>query len=436
MPPETDLVEVLIPCRRCNEEFSPEDSDDEELCQDCYDSRSLCAECDEELWDERHSRQRVYTNNDGDTYCENCYYEKYSHCAHCNEEIETASTWNACGDSYCEACYEDLYISCDGCGDIISRDDSYGGSDGNSYCRDCYHEDDEESSYSPYIREYHSRRPRLQFHRIGEPNTLICEPLPYGSALYLGVELEVDEFDGDDMPACADKLHRLSHDERLFHMETDGSINYGFEVISQPCTLEYHLTEFGWKELSEIVVNYGGRSHNTSTCGLHIHFNKTFFGVTEKANDLHSLKLLYLFEKFWEQFVIFSRRRGESWIHYAERYNETFDTVGKVAHLKNGNYGRYFAVNIQPEDTIELRIFRGTLNINTLFATLELVDFLVRYCKRHTISLVQTLTWEKLVEAIPSKYEYLLKYLESINLKHSETIIEGGVPNVFDSEQA
>lgn len=36
--------------------------------------------------------------------------------------------------------------------------------------------------------------------------------------------------------------------------------------------------------------------------------------------------------------------------------------------------GRYFSVNLQNANTIEFRIFRGTLKYNTLIATLQLVD--------------------------------------------------------------
>ena len=44
-------------------------------------------------------------------------------------------------------------------------------------------------------------------------------------------------------------------------------------------------------------------------------------------------------------------------------------------HAKNGaSRGRYTCVNLQNSETIEFRIFRGTLKYNTLIATLQLVD--------------------------------------------------------------
>ena len=44
-------------------------------------------------------------------------------------------------------------------------------------------------------------------------------------------------------------------------------------------------------------------------------------------------------------------------------------------HAKQGRHtGRYTCVNLQNPDTIEFRIFRGTLKLNTLIATLQLVN--------------------------------------------------------------
>ena len=39
-------------------------------------------------------------------------------------------------------------------------------------------------------------------------------------------------------------------------------------------------------------------------------------------------------------------------------------------HAKNSCAGRYTAVNLTNADTVEIRMFRGTLKLNTLKATL------------------------------------------------------------------
>ena len=41
-----------------------------------------------------------------------------------------------------------------------------------------------------------------------------------------------------------------------------------------------------------------------------------------------------------------------------------------MSHAKNSCAGRYTAVNLTNSDTVEIRMFRGTLKLNTLKATL------------------------------------------------------------------
>ena len=43
-------------------------------------------------------------------------------------------------------------------------------------------------------------------------------------------------------------------------------------------------------------------------------------------------------------------------------------------NAKDKHLGRYVAVNLENYNTIEFRIFRGTLNYKTFIATLQLID--------------------------------------------------------------
>lgn len=52
----------------------------------------------------------------------------------------------------------------------------------------------------------------------------------------------------------------------------------------------------------------GYQSHQSGTCGLHVHVNRTAFGETEKEQDEVIARILYHFEKHWEELLKFSRR--------------------------------------------------------------------------------------------------------------------------------
>ena len=44
------------------------------------------------------------------------------------------------------------------------------------------------------------------------------------------------------------------------------------------------------------------------TCGLHVHVSRLAFGETEEQQDTAIARVLYFFEKHWEELLKFSRR--------------------------------------------------------------------------------------------------------------------------------
>ena len=86
-------------------------------------------------------------------------------------------------------------------------------------------------------------------------------------------------------------------------------------------------------------------------------------------------RVLYFFEKNWEELLRFSRRTQRQLDQWAARYGYKEQPREILEHAKKGYHGgRYTCVNLQPSETIEFRIFRGTLKYNTLIAALQLVN--------------------------------------------------------------
>jgi len=291
----------------------------------------------------------------------------------------------------CPDCVDSRLRFCDNCGVWTSS--------GASLCLSC------EEDLAPDIHSY-DHKPR---------------PIFYGgdqySDLMLGVELEVDGFQRESRSNAADELNYLSENDNLFYLKEDGSLTYGFEVVSHPATLQYHLTKFPWEKITSIVKSCDGKSHNTSTCGLHVHFNTAFLGDKQYEQDYNTLKILYLINKFWPHFVALSRRRPEALTQWASKYSGEFETnkvdtenLYKVRDIKS-YHEKYRSVNISNTHTIEIRIFRGTLVIPTLFATLELVDYLVRFAKQHSALYLHKATWHLFCSKIQKRYRYLPQYI-------------------------
>lgn len=389
---------VIVPpmqgnyCERCHangDRFIPIPEDDEH-----EEGQERCFRCS--CW---YDTDDMVTAENGHTYCEECYSELFTTCSSCDCEVRRSAIYiSQSGDEYCDCCYFDNYRRCDRCGIEVDCDDiCYSESHDAYYCGHCH-------CSSEYINEYHCGHD-LYFHPRQSPS---------GLALYLGVELETDHY--SDRGNVASGLANHNNDGKLFWMEDDSSLEDGIEIISQPCTLKYHLSSFPWKQIIKTCTDGGGRSHDTDTCGLHVHFNKMFFGDMVNIN---CLKLMYLFERFWDKFVVFSRRRGTGWLHYAAKYNDDFTDVehADMKVLETRDKGRYFAVNLTHRNTVEIRIFKGTLILSTLFASLELVDFLVRFVKDRTIQELQRSTWETLVNSIGAEYVNLNAYLVNKHLK-------------------
>lgn len=366
-----------------------------------------CAECGCVI--EEHDD---YYEVDGKIYCEDCYNELFETCEDCGStHLREDMAWVEGYDHYvCQDCYEDNYIECANCGSLEYRRNAYRSNDGlicencrdyDYSCCDCcgevYHneelhwDDDSECYYcnSCYDEEV-SNRAIHNYHNSHNHSVQFFGGIDNGNELFMGLELEID--DGSDREETAREMKDCMPNN-FITMEYDGSLDCGFENITQPSTLEYHLSiRNNYENMFQVAKSNGFRSHNTTTCGYHIHFNRSFF---EDKQDENIAKLLYLVEKFWDELVKFSRRNYDNLERWAKKYNKTPDEV--VEDMKCHNLDRYHAVNLTNRNTIEFRMFRGTLKSETFFATLQLVDTIVRYVKDHTTNDIQSLDFAELL---------------------------------------
>lgn len=368
-----------------------------------------CAECGCVIEDDED-----FYEVDGEIYCEDCFNEYFEECEDCGCICcRDGMYWIEGYDHYvCEDCYSDNYFECANCGSLEYNRNSYSSVDGDiceycadynySTCDDCgarvhndyIHYDEDDDCY--YCDECCEERPEKvihSYHHSHDNRLIFFGGNDNGKELFLGVELEIDDGDdGDDREDTAREM-KNAMPTNFITMENDGSLDCGFENITQPATLEYHTSiRTYYEDMFAIAKDNGFRSHNTNTCGYHIHFNRSFF---EDKHDENVAKLLYLVEKFWDELVKFSRRNYDNLDRWAKKYDKTPDEV--VEDMKCRNLDRYHAINLTNRNTIEFRMFRGTLKSETFFATLQLVDTVVRYVKDHTNSDIQNLQFTDLL---------------------------------------
>ena len=262
----------------------------------------------------------------------------------------------------------------------------------------------------------YSEKPDPIFHSTSEDGTGYAIAQEQG---YFGVELEIAE--GESQHDCAVDLRDIDPRSEDFYMKHDCSIgnNCGIEIVTHPCTLDYHLNRFPWQRIVETARAHGYTSHDNKLCGMHVHVNREFFGSTTTEEETTTAQVIILFDKFWTQMVKFSRRTSEQ-LHWCMQPcagindDDPADEVsGKLTDFAR-NASRYHAVNLQNEDTIEFRLFRGTLNLNTIRATLQFVKYVIVFAKDHDLATIQHLTWNEFTGCMED--QELLTYMKQRGL--------------------
>ena len=164
----------------------------------------------------------------------------------------------------------------------------------------------------------------------------------------------------------------------------------------------------------------GYRSHQTSTCGLHIHVNRNAFGDNQAEQEEVIGKILFLIEKHWNEVFCFSRRSQYNMNRWSARYG--YEKTGQeiLKKAKDSGHGRYSAVNLCNYSTIEFRLFRGTLKYNTLIATLQFVDRICSVALSMSQEELEALSWSEFVSHI--EYPELIQYLKERRLYVNEEV--------------
>lgn len=342
---------------------------------------------------------------DGQIMCEHCFDEETTICDNCGQRIWESDSEGDSNHTLCSHCYEYSYTTCENCGRLIHNDDAYYDDDEDyPYCHECYQKLQDKA-----IKNY-SYKP---------------EPIFYGSGnLFYGVELEIDK--GGEEESNAQILIDIANTNgQKLYCKHDGSTNDGFEIVSHPMSLDYHINNMNWLNVFEKAVQMDYRSHNTSTCGLHIHCSRSAFGKDYDEQERAIGRVVFFVERYWNELVKFSRRTLENLNHWAAKYATISDTTEETYQkAKDKRMGRYVAVNLENYNTIEFRLFRGTLRYKTFIATLQLVDEICYWAINLSDKGMEELSWSDFVAKIPPKKSELIEYLKSKRLYVNEAVTE------------
>lgn len=384
------------------------------VCADCAEANGYyrCEDCGEWVHEDDmlvvNSGIRWATQH---YVCSDCAERSYYKCDDCGDYFtEQNVRRDDYGNCICDNCYDrGDYITCDDCG-IITSDYEWNEHDDCYYCSSCAGDHRHSGGLNDYS---YKPSPEFQF-RTGE-RTLAQRAgvSTLDSYLTFGLELEVD--DGDDADELCDNLGDLG---LPIYMKHDGSLHSeGVEIVSHPGSLAWHCYDMRWAEVIRQCKALNYKSHDTTTCGLHIHVGRRGMGSDGSSRDTAAANLVVLVNALWANLVTFTRRTEGALNNWAARptlrdyiterdadwniIHRTLDLDNdadlKVSALKTRDSGRYQAVNLTNTHTVEFRLFRGTLKRDTLIAAIQLVSNLTKYAMTHTPTECKRAKWSDII---------------------------------------
>ncbi len=157
-------------------------------------------------------------------------------------------------------------------------------------------------------------------------------------------------------------------------VKRDGSLQEGFELISQPFSLTWLAENMGnLAALLRKMASVGFNSYDTGTCGMHIHVNRNSF-----ISPLHQWRFWLFFMENYKFFHVLSKRDHASSAKYAGYYATPRKNLGiRIQNVPREAH--HEAIEMQHKNSIEVRIFRGTLNYKTIVNEILLVNAIREY---------------------------------------------------------
>ena len=154
-------------------------------------------------------------------------------------------------------------------------------------------------------------------------------------------------------------------------------------------------------------------------CGHAVHTDNCWYPL-----DNAVARVLYFVERHWAELLRFSRRTQRQLDQWAARYGYRDRPGEMLEHVKKGSGGRYTCVNPTNCDTIEFRMFRGTLKLNTFIATLQMVNHICDAAIFLSDDELHDLSWSGFVSGITEPE--LVQYLKERNLYVNEPVTGEG----------
>lgn len=235
------------------------------------------------------------------------------------------------------------------------------------------------------IQSYHS----MQYHSTIRFAEGTGESSDRTQVLHIGAELE-QVGNATDIAKAVERIFG-----NTVAREYDCTVSV--ECITHPWSLKY------WEEHRDHLaafyraVKAAGGEDDSEACGMHMHIDRAYFPNVPSA----VAKLTMIFQKYWRGLCKFSRRTTDNprWAHkprwsaeHVEGYLRNRSFYYDHNYLEHAS-----AINLQHNNTIEIRLWNGTIDVTKLYATLKLTARLAEIAKTKTFAEIESMTWENIL---------------------------------------
>jgi len=236
------------------------------------------------------------------------------------------------------------------------------------------------------------------------------------STPFFGVEIEVEQkdltslfslcqIDYDFYNDLSDKESEIGYRflDSVYEIKFDDSLDNGIELIFNPMTIEYiRYSDNGIANIFNWLVKQDFISQKP-TCGMHIHINKSAF-----HNDNHMNDFL--------RFIHFNKHallRLSGRLSYAQ-INE-YARFMSINSIKYGIIPKYNAVNTYKENTLEVRFFQSTLDIDIFKYNIEIINAIFEYTKSINLFTDYTIEYIEPEQVYKYGFKRFLNWLKPAN---------------------
>ena len=154
-----------------------------------------------------------------------------------------------------------------------------------------------------------------------------------------------------------------------FYFNSDGSLVNGFEAITHPMSPR-EMLKIDWEQITDRMESRY-YDNDDETAGIHIHISRRFFKGEKNIG-----RLVRMFSENFYNMIKFAQRPEYKAERWADRVSGSSRQYAIDWYQNAYRAGRYTAVNLRNDETVEIRLFHSLPDSKHIKACIQLVDVL------------------------------------------------------------